>query len=109
MDKPNCYECKHRRDLAGSAHSQCEHPAYAEIIADPLVQVMSLFASVGRVPPVKVGAEGIQVMGNPHGIRKGWFNHPLNFDPTWLESCDGFETKSTAGIGEVTQGECVED
>lgn len=28
--------------------------------------------------------------GNSHGIRNGWFMWPLNFDPTWLESCDGF-------------------
>lgn len=32
------------------------------------------------------------VKGNPRGIKKGWFNWPLNFDPTWLEECDGFST-----------------
>lgn len=31
-----------------------------------------------------------KVKGNPHGIRSGWFLWPLNFDPTWLEECDGF-------------------
>jgi hypothetical protein len=31
-----------------------------------------------------------KVIGNPHGIKHGWFNWPLNFDPTWLISCDGF-------------------
>lgn len=30
------------------------------------------------------------VKGNSHGIRMGWFLWPVNFDPTWLESCDGF-------------------
>lgn len=30
------------------------------------------------------------VTGNSHGIRMGWFLWPVNFDPTWLESCDGF-------------------
>jgi hypothetical protein len=30
------------------------------------------------------------VSGNPMGISKGWFLWPLNFDPIWLESCDGF-------------------
>jgi hypothetical protein len=30
------------------------------------------------------------VIGNPNGIKRGWFNWPLNFDPTWLQSCDGF-------------------
>jgi len=30
------------------------------------------------------------IKGNEMGIRKGWFNWPLNFDPTWLQDCDGF-------------------
>ena len=32
-----------------------------------------------------------KVKGDEHGIRSGWFNHPFNFDPVWLEKCDGFE------------------
>lgn len=31
-----------------------------------------------------------KVTGDRYGIRMGWFLWPLNFDPTWLESCDGF-------------------
>jgi hypothetical protein len=31
-----------------------------------------------------------KVKGNPIGIRRGWFMWPLNFDPSWLVSCDGF-------------------
>jgi len=31
-----------------------------------------------------------KVEGHPHGIRNGWFIWPINFDPTWLVSCDGF-------------------
>lgn len=30
------------------------------------------------------------VTANSHGVRMGWFIWPLNFDPTWLTSCDGF-------------------
>lgn len=30
------------------------------------------------------------VEGNEIGIKNGWFLWPLNFDPTWLISCDGF-------------------
>jgi len=33
---------------------------------------------------------GAKVTGNPTGIRRGWFIWPLNYDPTWLESCDAF-------------------
>jgi len=31
-----------------------------------------------------------KVEGHPQGIRNGWFMWPLNFDPVWLISCDGF-------------------
>ena len=31
-----------------------------------------------------------KVLGDPHGIRQGWFLHPVNFDPIWLKRCDGF-------------------
>jgi hypothetical protein len=34
-----------------------------------------------------------KVSGNPSGIKHGWFMWPLNFDPTWLVSCDGFSDK----------------
>jgi len=33
------------------------------------------------------------VTGAESGIKKGWFNWPYNFDPVWLESCDGFFPK----------------
>lgn len=32
-----------------------------------------------------------KVEGNSYGIKNGWFDHPYNFDPVWLEECDGFE------------------
>jgi hypothetical protein len=30
------------------------------------------------------------VTGHSHGIVHGWFWWPINFDPVWLISCDGF-------------------
>ena len=65
MYRPNCYKCKYRRDLSGDAHSKC----------------------VARL----IFKKEISVKGNLIGIRRGWFNYPFNFDPTWLEECDGFE------------------
>lgn len=32
-------------------------------------------------------------MGNDIGIREGWFFWPLNFNPVWLISCNGFSDK----------------
>ena len=34
-----------------------------------------------------------RVVGDPTGIRNGWFVWPFNFDPTWLVSCDKHETQ----------------
>lgn len=43
-----------------------------------------------------------RVEGHFYGIRKGWFCWPLNFDPVWLLSCDGFAPQvSPAGSGET--------
>ena len=40
----------------------------------------------------KCTTNNAKVKGNKNGIQNGWFNHPNNFDPTWLVSCDGFES-----------------
>jgi hypothetical protein len=32
-----------------------------------------------------------RVVGNPVGIRGGWFCFPFNFDPVWVDECDGYE------------------
>ena len=61
--KPNCYNCKYRRDLPYDAHSACFN-------------------------------RGANVTGAAHGIKMGWFLWPVNFDPVWLESCDGFKDKN---------------
>lgn len=65
LQKPNCYDCVHRGLLFGDAHSQCCHPRVCEL----------------------------HVAGDPHGIEKGWFAWPFNFDPVWLQACDGFTPK----------------
>jgi len=36
-----------------------------------------------------------KVKGAEHGIKNGWFYWPFNFDPVWLEQCDGFQNKET--------------
>ena len=38
-----------------------------------------------------------EVKANEHGIVKGWFSWPVNFDPIWLKSCDGFELVKDIG------------
>lgn len=64
-EKPNCYKCKFRGTIPGSYHSCCRH----------------------------LDSGKLNIKGNPHGIENGWFIWPVNFDPIWLESCDGFILK----------------
>ena len=85
MDKPNCYHCRYRGDVAGDAHSCCEYPGTKTGILD-------FFASEN--PPI---AKKLNIKGHETGIRKGWFAWPVNFDPTWLLSCDGFKAKAIQG------------
>lgn len=85
--KPNCYNCKWRGEVVGSAHSCCNHPK-AKIETGNLIGLLSILSG-GSMPPMKTE---LKVKGDPHGVRNGWFNHPLNFDPVWLEECNGFES-----------------
>jgi hypothetical protein len=43
--------------------------------------------------PFEAVRKAMGVKGNPHGIAEGWFQWPINFDPTWLESCNGRKEK----------------
>ena len=99
MEKPNCYNCIYRRKLIGDAHSKCEHPAAVREVAkhfnEPLYEAMAILASVGRVQPDGVMETGLNIKGHPHGIKNGWFLWPFNFDPVWLENCDGFTEKES--------------
>ena len=49
-----CFSCQFHRSLPGDAHIRC----------------------------VKPDGE-VQNTGHPHGIKRGWFLYPYNFDPTW--------------------------
>jgi hypothetical protein len=62
---PNCYDCKHRRNIHWDCHSMCAN-------------------------------QKATVRGHEHGIANGWFNWPVNFDPTWLQACNGFEPSNDA-------------
>lgn len=81
MDKPKCYTCKYRGTVPGDAHSCCKYPGTSTGILD-------YFKKDNLAIRQK-----LNVKGNAIGIRRGWFLWPVNFDPTWLENCDGYEEK----------------
>ena len=66
--KNNCYQCKHKRSVAGNAHIKCVKP-------------------------------DVDMTGNEHGIRSGWFMYPILFDPTWCTSkCKNFEPSESVSL-----------
>ena len=86
MENPNCHKCKHRRSIPGDAHSQCAHP---DIDESPLGPIMALLG----VCDDSSARHKLGIQANPHGVKMGWFMWPLNFDPCWLENCEGYEEK----------------
>lgn len=51
-------------------------------------QLMAMAQEFDEGP--QLAAIALQIRANFHGIRNGWFVWPVNFDPVWLESCEGF-------------------
>ena len=94
MKKPNCYECEWRRNLPyGDVHSKCVHPNLNGVTDEDSNPLGALLSITGRATGYPGMADLVGIKGNPHGIRKGWFNWPFNYDPVWVDSCNGFSEK----------------
>lgn len=74
----NCYECKYRKGVTGSAHSECTHPAF-----DPPNNF--LFALAVAQGLKLTSDQGVLLEFDEHGVRNGWCTFPINFDPTWVK------------------------
>ena len=84
---PNCYECLYRGTIPGDAHSRCDHPS--------VNQSGNMFEALADLISGKNDhcATDLNIHANQHGVQNGWFFWPVNFDPVWLENCDGFIPK----------------
>ena len=80
----NCYDCKHQRDIPGNAHIKCAHPIFDELHKDPMMEVVSIMGGGLNPTEVVIASKAMGFRPNPHGYQKGWFNFPVNFDPTWI-------------------------
>lgn len=81
MSKADCYSCKYRGNVPGDAHSCCRYPGNK-------VGMFEFFEKVNIV-----NAERLKIQAHRHGVVNGWFYWPVNFDPTWLLNCEGYEEK----------------
>uniref|UniRef100_A0A6M3LXM1 Uncharacterized protein n=1 Tax=viral metagenome TaxID=1070528 RepID=A0A6M3LXM1_9ZZZZ len=77
--------------VPGDAHSKCCHPYNKPLLDNPMLQMMGIFASVGRVGLPPMADKRLKIQANAHGVNSGWFHYPFNFDPVWLDACSGFE------------------
>lgn len=86
MTKTNCYNCKYRGTVPGDAHSCCNHPA---IDNNPPGQTMIM----SLLGVASTAQQELNIKANAHGVQSCWFFWPVNFDPVWLENCDGYTPK----------------
>jgi hypothetical protein len=89
MSKPNCYECIHRGEVPGDAHSCCNHPLVKQD-GNPFGAIVDMLSGKNVAAAVQ-----LDIKGDATGIRRGWFMWPANFDPVWLLNCNGFTPKET--------------
>ena len=83
-NKPNCYECIYRGGIPGDAHSKCNYSGTKTGFLDL------------HDPKNREVAAKLNIKAHPTGIRRGWFLWPINFNPVWLENCDGFTPEDKA-------------
>jgi len=74
----DCYECTYRHKVPGDNHSCCHYPGNKTGMFD-LFKLQNI-----------TNARKLNIKGDEHGIRNGWFYWPVNYDPRWLINCDGF-------------------
>ena len=78
-EKNNCYQCPHRREVPGSAHSACA-------LGVPAVLHFMIPFTKGNILAGYCDENGNTLLGfDSYGTRKGWCAWPFNFDPVWVE------------------------
>ena len=77
----DCYNCRYRGTVPGDAHSCCCYPGNAYGLFD--------FFSENN----KRNMKKLNIKINRYGFSQGWAFWPNNFDPVWIENCDGFDSK----------------
>lgn len=78
-----CHSCVYGRELDRTSHLKCTHPGTVREAPHFVAGVAGSDAATNLPGP-------LEIKGNEHGIKKGWFAWPTNFDPVWLEHCRGY-------------------
>jgi len=102
MKNPNCNKCEYKGSVPGDAHICCKHPFVKDNAIAELACLMgvALISQLGQHGVVIF--EPLNIQANEHGVKQGWFVWPVNFDPVWLENCDGFKEKNKNVVNKKT-------
>ena len=74
----NCYSCVYRQNITGSVHSACGAFNNAPALGlEMLVAVTS--------HDIDWFKDMIEI--DLHGLKNGWANYPIDFDPIWIKKC----------------------
>jgi hypothetical protein len=89
-----CYQCKFRGTVPGSAHSSCTVlRTVLDGMDDGKIAAVEVALMTGQATLSSEDGEAVKL--NPHGVKNGWANWPLDFDPVWVEKCELFVDKET--------------
>jgi hypothetical protein len=79
-----CHSCKHGETIPQSgSHLRCTNPLVAREAPHFIAKIAG-----GEAATNLPGS--LDIEGDEHGIKKGWFAWPVNFDPVWLKHCRGY-------------------
>lgn len=85
MKSNNCYNCKYSGTVPGSAHLTCN------VAGTDLLTKMMVMTKCRNSEPLVIqygnGEQKAALKLNIHGIKNGWCDFPVQFDPIWVEFC----------------------
>jgi hypothetical protein len=95
----NCYDCKFRGDVPGFAHSCCTF-----VPEEMRVNLMLHYLQGKRlVLTIEESEEPTPLLElNSHGVKNGWANWPIGFDPVWISNCKLFTHKNQSPLNSTT-------
>ena len=79
MTQNNSSNCKYKTNVAGNAHIGCNFPLMDE---QAKINIAMIMLTANRNSNLKTNF-GFTV--GDHAVFNGWFNFPLDFDPSWIE------------------------
>lgn len=94
----DCYNCIHRGTVPGSCHSSCRVLRLGTT-DDSKTAVLESLVAIGSIKiTLKEDQEAVKL--NEHGVKNGWANWPLDFDPIWVDECVFYTKKEEEKVGE---------